>query len=134
MRLRSAAPCVVIAAALLVAGVDYSAPGARLDPDPHNLDLLASAQPTTDRPAVSDAAFDDVMRHHDGRVDRGSVEHVVRKRPAARSILTFRDEVDAAHLQKPTLVRLDRSVEDHIELDLRRVREELQGRAFYGMK
>jgi len=51
MRLRSAAPCVVIAAALLVAGVDYSAPGARLDPDPHNLDLLASAQPTTDQPA-----------------------------------------------------------------------------------
>ena len=60
MRLRSAAPCVVIAAVLLVAGVDYSAPGAHPDADPHNLDLLASAQPTTDQPVVSDAAFDDL--------------------------------------------------------------------------
>ena len=67
MRLRSAAPCVVIAAVLLVAGVDYSAPGAHPDPDPHNLDLLASAQPTTDQPVVSDAAFDD-LKTRDGDV------------------------------------------------------------------
>ena len=60
MRLRSAAPCVVIAAVLLVAGVEYSAPGAHPDPDPHDLDLLASAQPTTDQPVVCDAAFHDL--------------------------------------------------------------------------
>ena len=67
MRLRSAAPCVVIAAVLLVAGVEYSAPGAHPDPDPHDLDLLASAQPTTDQPVVSDAAFDD-LKTRDGDV------------------------------------------------------------------
>ena len=60
MRLRSAAPCVVIAAALLVTGVEFSSPGAYPDPDPHNLDLLASAQPTTDQPTVTDAAFDEL--------------------------------------------------------------------------
>ena len=60
MRLRPAGPCVVLAAVLLVAGVQYSAPGAHPDPDTRNLDLLASAQPTTDQPVVSDAAFDDL--------------------------------------------------------------------------
>jgi hypothetical protein len=60
MRIRSAAPAVVIAAVLLVAGVEYSAPGAYPDPDPRNLDLLASAQPTTAQMVVSDAAFDEL--------------------------------------------------------------------------
>lgn len=60
MRLRSAAPCVVIAAVLLVAGVEYSSPGAHRDPDPRNLDLLASAQPTTTQLVISDAAFDEL--------------------------------------------------------------------------
>ena len=68
MRLRSAGPCVVIAAVLLVAGVEHSAPGAHPDPDPRNLDLLASAQPTTDQPVVSDAAFDE-LRTRDGGVE-----------------------------------------------------------------
>ena len=67
MRLRSAAPCVVVAAVLLVAGVEHSAPGAYPDPDPRNLDLLASAQPTTDQPVVSDAAYDE-LRTRDGDV------------------------------------------------------------------
>jgi hypothetical protein len=60
MRLRSAGPCVVIAAVLLVAGVEYASPGASPDSDARNLDLLASAQPTTAQTVVSDAAFDDV--------------------------------------------------------------------------
>ncbi len=60
MRVRSAAPCVVIAAVLLVAGMDYASPGAYPDPDPRNLDLLASAQPTTAQMVVSDAAFDEL--------------------------------------------------------------------------
>jgi hypothetical protein len=60
MRLRSAAPCVVIAAALIVAGLEYSSPGAHPDPDPRNLDLLSSAQPTTTQPVVSDAAYDEL--------------------------------------------------------------------------
>ena len=63
MRLRSAAPCVVIAAVLLVAGAGSSSPGAYPDPDPRNLDLLASAQPTTAQMVVSDAAFDELKTH-----------------------------------------------------------------------
>jgi len=47
-----------------------------------------------------DPVLDDVMRHHHGRVDRASIEHVVRKRTAARSILTFRAEVAAGQLRQ----------------------------------
>jgi hypothetical protein len=61
MRLRSAAPCVVIAAALLVTSVEYSSRGAYPDPAPRNLDLLASAQATTPKKVTSDAAFDELM-------------------------------------------------------------------------
>lgn len=60
MRLRSAAPCVVIAAVLIVGGVEYASPGAYPDPDPRNLDLLASAQPTAAKMVDSDAAFDEL--------------------------------------------------------------------------
>ena len=59
MRIRSAAPGVVIAAVLLVAGLEYAAPGAYPDPDPRNFDLLASAQPTTAQMVARDAAFDE---------------------------------------------------------------------------
>ncbi len=60
MRLRSAAPCVVIAAVLLVAGLEYASPGAYRDPGPRGLDLLASAQPTAAEMFVSDAAYDEL--------------------------------------------------------------------------
>jgi hypothetical protein len=58
MRLRSAGPCVVIAAVLLVASIEYSSPGADRVPFPRNLDLLASAQPSTAELVDSDAAFE----------------------------------------------------------------------------
>ena len=60
MRLRSVAPYAVVVAVLLVASLESASPGAHPDPDPRNLDLLASAQPTTAQPVVSDAAFDEL--------------------------------------------------------------------------
>ena len=60
MKLRSVAPYVVVVAVLLVASLESASPGAHPDPDPRNLDLLASAQPTTAQPVVSDAAFDEL--------------------------------------------------------------------------
>ena len=111
MRLRSAAPCVVIAAVLLVAGVEYSSPGAYPDPDPHNLDLLASAQPTTDQPTDSDAAFDELKtRDWDVKADVAATtsaelrrlrrrEHRAPDRLRAsrepRSVRQLRDRLDA---------------------------------------
>lgn len=70
MRLRSAAPSVVIAAALLVAGLQYASPGADNDPEARDLDLLTSAQPTTAQPAVDDVALGDVAtRARDVKAD-----------------------------------------------------------------
>jgi hypothetical protein len=70
MRLRSAGPCVVIAAALLVAGLQYASPGADNDPEARDLDLLASAQPTTAQPAFDDVAVGDVAtRARDVKAD-----------------------------------------------------------------
>ena len=60
MKLRSVAPYAVVAAVLLVASLESASPGAHPDPDPRNLDLLASAQPTTAQMVVSDAAFDEL--------------------------------------------------------------------------
>jgi len=81
-----------------------------------------------------DTAVDHVMGGHDRCVDRGAVEDVVRKSSAARSIVTARDEIHPPHLQEPTPVRVGSAVGDHLELDLRGIGEELQGRGYYGMK
>ena len=60
MKLRPVVPYVVVVAVLLVASLQSASPGAHPDPDPTNLDLLASAQPTTVQPAVADAAYDEL--------------------------------------------------------------------------